>query len=69
MKTALIKVNNIHCNGCVNNIKNALKQVDGVQEVDADIETGTVTINFEGDDSRLAVFKETLAEWGFPVCR
>lgn len=69
MKTTVIKVSNIHCAGCVRNIKNALSQVEGVHEVDADIESGNVTINYEGDDSKLNVFNETLEEFGFPVCK
>ena len=69
MKTAIIKVSNIHCGGCVRNIKNALSQVEGVHEVDADIESGNVTISYDGDDLKLTVFNETLEEFGFPVCK
>lgn len=66
MKTEIIKVQNMHCAGCVRNIENAIKQIEGVASVKANLESATVTINYNGDEKLPVIFRETLKEWGFP---
>ncbi len=66
MKTEVIKVKNIHCGGCKRNIETAISQIEGVQSVNADIETHLVTIAYNGNEELLQEFRETLKEWGYP---
>lgn len=40
-----ITVENIKCGGCVNSIKTALLKIDGVQNVNIDKDTATVTLD------------------------
>lgn len=54
------------CGGCKRNVENAISQVDGVSSVAADLNSKTVTINYEGDDVMSKVFRRVLEEWGFP---
>jgi len=39
-----IRVENIKCGGCANSIKNGLMKIDGVIQVDVDIEHGSIQI-------------------------
>jgi copper chaperone CopZ len=66
MKTEKIKVQNMHCAGCVRNVENALSQVEGVISAKADLESKTVTVQFKEDDNIRDTIRETLQEWGYP---
>ena len=44
MKEAIINVKGMVCRGCENRVKNALKEIDGVEEVEADYNTGIVKV-------------------------
>lgn len=58
-----IKVSNISCTGCVNTIKNGLKKVEGVEEVQVDQNSQTVTV--EGEVQK-EVLTARLSELGYP---
>ena len=58
-----IKVSNISCTGCVNTIKNGLKKVEGVEEVQVDQNSQTVTV--EGEVQK-EVLSARLSELGYP---
>lgn len=47
METKTFKVPNIGCDGCVNAIKGELSDLEGIQSVDATVDTKLVTVNFE----------------------
>jgi copper chaperone len=57
-------VDNIKCNGCVNNIKEALLQMDGVIEVKVSLEEGKVEVGYEGEN-RKSMYVQTLARMGY----
>lgn len=46
-----IDVSGMSCNGCENNVENALKNLDGVRRVEADHEAGTVEVVAEDEVS------------------
>ena len=48
-ETMELSVSGMTCTGCENTIKNGLKQVDGVVEVEASHKTNKVTIKVEKD--------------------
>lgn len=64
MKASIV-IENLKCGGCANSIKNALMELEGVQDVtvDRDIET----VNVTGDDSlNLNMVKQKLHHLGYP---
>lgn len=66
MKTITFSVPNISCKHCVHAIKMELIEVEGVSNVDADVQTRLVTINFD-DPATEQILKDTLAEINYPV--
>ena len=49
MEEINLKVKGIMCGGCENRVKIALSEISGVESVDADHNTGIVTIKSEKD--------------------
>jgi copper chaperone CopZ len=47
MESKTFQVPNIGCDGCVNTIKNEVSHIAGVQVVNADVDTKTVTVKWE----------------------
>ena len=68
MKETIIKVNGMVCGGCENRVKNALSQIDGVENVEASHETGIVKVNA---DEKVAkeTMEETIEDIGFDVVK
>lgn len=66
MKEIIIKVEGMVCNGCENRVQNAVKQIEGVENVVADYKAGTVKITIiESLDENL--IKEKIEDIGFEV--
>lgn len=66
MKERIIKVEGMVCNGCENRVQNALKTIEGVENVVANHTNGTVTINSKEEVSE-KVMKEKIEDIGFKV--
>ena len=68
MNTLNIKVKGMVCNGCENRVKNVLKTIDGVKEVNADYNQEIVTIktNLEIDKN---IIYEKIEDLGFEVIK
>ncbi len=66
MKETIIKVEGMVCNGCENRVQNALKNIDGVENVVADHTTGTVTVTSKNEVAE-SVIKEKIEDIGFEV--
>ena len=47
MKEINFKVNGMVCNGCENRVKNALKNIEGVENVIVNHESGMVTVTLK----------------------
>ena len=62
-----IKVDGMTCGGCVNSIQNALRQYDGVVEASADLDNGSVTIEFDAEQIGQAALEAAIADAGFDV--
>lgn len=65
MKTETIKIKNMDCGGCKRNIENAIRDIDGVSSVNADLATKIVTIIYEGNDMMPKIFRGVLEDYGF----
>ena len=61
MKETVLNVNGMVCGGCENRVKNALKTIEGVEDVTADHTTGKVTVISEQS------IKEKIEDIGFDV--
>ena len=66
MEELNIKVKGMHCEGCEKIIKNALEDIKGVKEVEADYKKGIVTVEAKAkiDDKTL---EDTIEDLGFEV--
>ena len=61
-----IKVVVMHCPSCVNAVELCLKDVDGIEDAKADLDTGITTITMS-DDVSDADINEAVEEAGFKV--
>lgn len=66
MKDIELKVEGMVCNGCENRVKNALKNINGVEEVEANYTTGIVKVT-ASDDVLENTIKEKIEDIGFEV--
>lgn len=66
MKEFVIKVNGMVCGGCEKRVQNALKTINGVENVIANYQNGTVTVNVN-NDVELKVLKDKIEDIGFDV--
>jgi len=62
---ATIEILNLKCGGCANTIKKGILTIDGISEVNIDLETSKVNVNSE-DDAVLQSVKEKLSKMGYP---
>jgi copper chaperone len=63
--TTTLEILNLKCGGCANSIKKGLLSVEGVSEVQVDLETSIVTVNTK-DGSILTNVKNKLSTMGYP---
>lgn len=68
MKEIVIKVNGMVCTGCENRVKNALLDVDGVENVNADHVKGEVSVKLNDNVDKLAI-EEKIEDLGFDVIK
>ncbi|MGD8783478.1 MAG: heavy-metal-associated domain-containing protein [Thioalkalispiraceae bacterium] len=65
MDTLEIQASNIKCGGCVSNIQNGLKNIEGITVVNVDIPSNKIII--EGERLDKTVIQTKLAELGYPA--
>ena len=68
IKETTIKVNGMVCEGCENRVQNALKNIEGVENVVANHNNGTVTITAEEAVTKNAI-EEKIEDIGFEVVK
>ena len=68
MKEVIIKVKGMVCNGCENRVQNALKNIEGIEEVIANHNDGTVKVTSNDDVSKSAM-EEKIEDIGFEVVK
>lgn len=66
MTTVTYSVPNISCGHCTHTIQMELSDLDGVSNVEADMETKLVTITFDNPASEQAI-KDTLDAINYPA--
>lgn len=66
MKELKLKVEGMVCEGCENRVKSAVSLMDEVENVDANHNTGIVTVNVK-EDLDIAKIKEKIEDLGYDV--
>ena len=66
MKETIINVKVMVCNGCENRVKNALKTIDGVEDVEANYTNGIVKVTSK-DEVEESTLKDKIEDIGFEV--
>lgn len=66
MKEIVLKVEGMMCEGCENRIQNAVNNIEGVEKVVANHNTGIVTITANENANQEAI-KEKINDIGFEV--
>ena len=61
-----LKVEGMHCGSCEMLIQDELSELDGVKEVDADYQGGTVLVKHDGKVN-LAKVKKAITDLGYKV--
>ncbi len=64
MKTEVIKVANVECSGCARTIKNSLSEINGIKEVDVNVEQKTVKIIYDSIERN--IITDVLDSIGYP---
>lgn len=64
--TARIIIQNLKCSGCANTITKQLNQLDDVNQVNVEVDSGTVQFHY-GSERTLEVVTNKLKKLGYPV--
>ena len=67
MEKIELKVEGMTCGGCVKSIQNALNGRKGVDTAVADLEAGTVAIEFDGKLIQRSTLEQAIVDAGFDV--
>lgn len=67
IEEATLTAPDISCGHCVATVKEAVGNLDGVRQVDADAETKRVAVTFDPSRVSLARIEAALAEAGYPA--
>ena len=67
MEKVELKVEGMTCGGCVKSIQNALNGRNGVDSAVADLEAGTVAIEFDGKVIQRSALEQAIVDAGFDV--
>ena len=63
--SAIIEIVNLKCNGCVNTVKKGILSIDGVNEVEVDLEASKIKIP-SNDENLIVEVKAKLSKMGYP---
>jgi copper chaperone len=67
MEKVELKVAGMTCGGCVKSIQNALTGRNGVDNAVADLEAGTVAIEFDGKLIQRSALEQAIVDAGFEI--
>lgn len=67
MLTTTIKIKGMTCMGCVNSVKNVLKNMTGVTQVEASLNPPQATVQYDQVSTSIDRLKEAIIDAGFEV--
>ena len=62
-----LRVKGMSCSSCVRHVRDALRNVPGVEEVDVSLPSGEVLVRHDGDTPPLEQMLQALASAGYPA--
>jgi copper chaperone len=65
MEKTTLKVEGLHCNGCVRTVTNAIKRVAGVSEANVSLENEEAIIEFDEKETDLEKIRKAVDEAGY----
>ena len=66
MKEIKLKINGMMCAGCENRVKSAVSLIEGVEKVEADHNTGIVTVASK-EEIDISKVKEKIIDIGYEI--
>jgi copper ion binding protein len=69
MKEITFPVTGMTCGNCAAHVEKALKGVEGVSNVQVDLEGGQATVHFSSEPVALGILAEAVSEAGYQVVR
>lgn len=68
MKKATLKIDGMHCAGCVNAVDKQLESLDGVKSAQVNLATESAVVEYEGEIS-MDAFAEVISKGGYTLVR
>ncbi len=65
METLELKVEGLHCDGCVKSVTRMLTAVPGVEQVDVSLAEGKASVRYDPAQAGVAEFKRAVERAGF----
>lgn len=62
-----LNINGMTCGGCVNSVTNALKQIDGVNNVQVSLADKNAVIDFDDSKTNVDSLKQAVEDAGYDV--
>lgn len=62
-----LNINGMTCGGCVNSVTNALKQIDGVSNVQVSLADKNAVIDFDDSKTNVDSLKQAVEDAGYDV--
>lgn len=66
-KKVVLKVNGIHCEGCATKIKTSLDSLNANQNVEINVSSGEVKVQFDSEKANLSDIKSKVINAGYQV--
>jgi copper chaperone len=63
----ILNVEGMSCNHCVNSVKKAVEDIDGVITVDVNLDEKTVTVEYDQEKAKADYIKEAIEDEGYIV--
>lgn len=63
----VLKVEGMHCDGCVRSVTNAIKRVDGVRDAVVSLEKETALVEFDGEETKLEEIRKAVLDAGYRI--
>jgi copper chaperone len=63
----ILKIEGMHCGGCVRSVTNAIKRVDGVKDVAVSLEDEKATIELVGEETKLEEIRKAVEDAGYRI--
>lgn len=67
METLVLKIGGMTCNHCKMKVEKALRTMDGVENVQVDLNTGQATVSFNSAKLRAEDLRTVVSEAGYEI--